>query len=543
MTMPKDIAFLDATVLTVDPDFSIAEALAIRGNEILAVGSQADVMRSTGPDATVIRAGGKTIVPGFIDPHVHFLPMAALGPLLNVGPFELPSVDDLISRLSEEVKSRSPGDWIVARQFDPSLQAGPPELTSAMLDRVSTQHPILVLNASLHFGYCNSLALELAAIQPDSPDPDGARFGRNADGSPNGVLAGGAAMGPVLILAMGSLQLDIIEAGLAVCARANRVGVTTVMDQGTGAFAGGNDPAIYQAILATGRMTTRLRYSLFDQQKEHWDRSDLAFGSGDPMVRATAWKIVSDGSNQGRTGYQREPYLDSDEAGFPYVELDEMKRTVARRLREGWQVIIHGNGDRAIDNILDAFEAAAEGGAPMDKRPRIEHCSILHDEQIERMRELGISPSFLIGHVYYWGKAFRDEIFGPEKAALLDRTAACTEAGLRWTLHSDDTVTEIDPLRCIHNAVTRRMWREPESILAPEERVSVEAAIRSMTIDAAWQCHSEHELGSLEPGKLADFVILDEDPRAVDPEHLKDIRISETWMDGRRVYENGGESP
>ena len=135
-----------------------------------------------------------------------------------------------------------------------------------------------------------------------------------------------------------------------------------------------------------------------------------------------------------------------------------------------------------------------------------------------------------------------DEIFGPEKAKLLDRTAACTEAGLRWTLHSDDTVTETDPLRCIHNAVTRRMWREPESVLAPEERVSVEAAIRSMTIDAAWQCHSEHELGSLEPGKLADFVILDEDPRAVDPEHIKDIRIAETWMDGRRVYEERGGS-
>ena len=159
----------------------------------------------------------------------------------------------------------------------------------------------------------------------------------------------------------------------------------------------------------------------------------------------------------------------------------------------------------------------------------------MHDEQITKMQELGLSPSFLIGHVHYWGKAFVEDIFGPEKAAKLDRTGACEDLGIRWTVHSDDPVTEMNPLRCIENAVTRNMWRS-DQLLSPEERVPVEAALRAMTIDAAWQCHSDHEVGSLEVGKFADFVVLAEDPLAVEPERLAQIQVLETWVGGRQVY-------
>lgn len=531
--------FVGATVLSVDENFSVAEALAIRGERIVACGTRADVMAEAGPDAIVIDAKGKTILPGFIEPHMHFLPIATLGQWEDVGASRFADIPAALSNLRKHTQAKKAGEWILARQIDPSLQAGVDGLNADALDGVSADNPVLVLNASLHFGYCNTKALELAGINRDTADPAGAVFVRRADGTPNGVLKGGAALMAVFKVVDAMADLNLVEAALGVCAKANAVGVTTFCDQGTGAFGGRGDLAVYKQVAASGRMTARLRYSLFDTSADAWDEMGIAFGQGDALIRATGWKIVSDGSNQGLTGYQREPYLNSDETGLPYVEADALKEKIEKRLRAGWQVVIHGNGDRAIDIILDAFEQAKARGASLEKRPRIEHCSILHDDQIARIKALGISPSFLIGHVYYWGKAFRDEIFGAEKAALLDRTASCEKAGIVWTLHSDDSVTEMGPLRCIHNAVTRQMWREPESTLAPEECVSVEAAIRAMTRDAAWQCHSEHEVGSLEPGKFADFVILPVDPRKVDPLTLKDIAVEETWMNGAKVYARG----
>ena len=151
------------------------------------------------------------------------------------------------------------------------------------------------------------------------------------------------------------------------------------------------------------------------------------------------------------------------------------------------------------------------------------------------MAALGVSPSFLIGHVYYWGNAFVEDVFGSAKAALLDRTGSCEAKGIRWTIHSDDPVTEMNPLRCIENAVTRSMWKS-EELLSPEECISVDAALRAMTIDAAWQCHSDHEVGSLEVDKFADFIVLDQDPRAVAPDQISQIKVRQTWVNGERVF-------
>ena len=283
-------------------------------------------------------------------------------------------------------------------------------------------------------------------------------------------------------------------------------------------------------------MTARFRYSLGHVMAAAWDQTDIEWGHGDEWVRVTGWKIVSDGSNQGRTGLQRDPFLGSDDRGMAYIEAEELERAVEERLRQGWAICIHANGDAAIDRALAAYERAHQLGLdPGGRRCRIEHCSILHDEHIERMSALGLSPSFLIGHVHYWGKAFVEDVFGLEKASKLDRTASCEAAGIRWTLHSDDPVTEMGPLRCIENAVTRSMWKS-EDTLSAEECVSVEAALRASTLDAAWQCHSDHEIGSLQAGKWADFVVLDADPREVEPASIHSIDVLETWVGGEPVY-------
>ncbi len=529
--------FTNATVITADADFSIAEALAIDGDKILAVGSLEDVRASVPDTATIVDAGGKTILPGFIEPHMHFFPIAMLSRFEDVGAVNCPTVDSVLDRVGELAKSANEGEWIIGRQFDPSLQDGPDAITCEMLDPVTGDTPCLLFNASLHIAYCNSAAFKIAGLSAETPDPDGAAFGRNSDGSLNGVCQGGPAFGQVLAHNLAAMALEDVPAACKhVCDRANQVGITTFCDQASGSFQGANELAAFDAFARSGHMTTRLRYSLFGSFADTWDKTDVSFGQGNEFARATGWKIVSDGSNQGRTGLQREPYLGRDDKGMAYVEAADLKQQVTQRALEGWQVVVHANGDQAIDNTLDAFEAAYEAGAPRDMRYRIEHCSVLHDEQIARIKKLGLSPSFLIGHIYYWAKAFRDEVFGPEKAKLLGRARSCQDADIPWTMHSDEPVSEMGPLRCIENAVTRQMWKEPSSTLNADERVTVEEAILSITRVAAWQCHSDHEVGSLEVGKFADFVVLDNDPRKVLENEISQIKVLETWSGGRQVY-------
>ena len=525
----------NAHIITMDASHPNADTMLVVDGKILWVGMQADVPEEHN-DLKRLDLKGKVVVPGFVEPHMHLPPLAMLHSFSNIGPNRFDTTAQALEQLKKDAANTPHGEWVVGRQFDPSLQQGPDYLTRQMLDEVSTDHPVFVYNASLHLGYCNSVAIDLAGLDENTPDPQGAELGRDTDGMPNGVLKAGPAMALVVRHNTKLKEQNLAEACLSVFNSANEVGITTLCDQGTGMFQGPKELDLYQSLHDSGRMTARFRYSVSQAAAKRWDEIGLTWGEGDQWVRRTGWKIVSDGSNQGRTGLQREAFVGSDAKGMAYIEKDELDEAVEKRLREGWAVCVHANGDAAIDRVLDAFtKAKAKGLDPAAQRCRIEHCSILHDDQIEKMAELGLSPSFLIGHVHYWGKAFVEDIFGPEKAAKLDRTGACEDLGIRWTVHSDDPVTEMNPLRCMENAVTRTMWRS-DQLLSPEERVPAAAALRAVTIDAAWQCHSDHEVGSLKAGKFADFLVLDKDPLAVAPEQLGSIQVLETWINGELVF-------
>ena len=298
------------------------------------------------------------------------------------------------------------------------------------------------------------------------------------------------------------------------------------------------DAQLLFAAARTGRLKARIRaYPFYTIGAEAWDSAKVRPGDGDAMVRIAGYKLVADGSNQGFTGLQREPYLNSDSRGSAYMSAGELTAAAIDRARAGWPLALHANGDAAIDMVLDACQAVHDAGIDLARvRPRIEHCSMLHDEQIARMKALGVSASFLIGHVHFWGVWMRDRVFGPDRVNLLGRLASVGRAGVGYTLHSDFTVTDPGPPHMIQMAVARRTWKEPDFVLNPAERVSVESAIRAITSEAAWQLFSEHEIGSLEVGKLADLVILDQDPRKVPVGRIRDIRVAATWMDGAQVY-------
>jgi predicted amidohydrolase YtcJ len=531
--------FLNGTVLPVDASFSEHGAFAIADNRVLAVGSRDDVLAAAGRGARVVDLDGRVVMPGFIEPHMHFALMAGFGFVEDIGPFRQPTFDDALDALRRIAAAAGPDEWVMGRQFDPILLDPPRDLTTRDLDPIAPDRPAFVLNASGHIAYANSRALELAGITRDSEDPPGGEYGRYEDGSPNGVLYGQSAYFGTLLLneqINERMESGFVAAGREVGDEAVACGITTLCDQATGAIAGPAELDSYRAMYDGGRMSARIRAYAYSEQPG-WDEAGVEAGQGDALFRLSGWKIVTDGSNQGFTGRQREPYHTRDTVGLYYVEPDDLRARAIDRGKRGWPLSLHGNGDAAIDSILDAVEAVRDEGVDVRAlRCRIEHCSILHDEQIARMQALGMVPSFLINHVHYWGHVMRDEVFGPEKVQLLDRCKAVEDAGLNWVMHTDAPVSPLGSLHKIRVAVARDLWKEPGTILAPDERVSVEAAIRSVTRNAAWACHSEHEIGSLEPGKLADFVVLDEDPRKVEPTAISDIGIAETWMNGERVY-------
>ena len=533
--------FVNGTILPVDAGFSQHEALAISGNRILAVGSRDAVLAAAGRGATTVDLAGRVVLPGFIEPHMHFALLAGLGHLEDISPFRQPTFDDALNALRAIAASTGPDEWVMARQFDPIMLDPPRDLTTRELDVIAPDRPAFILNASGHIAYVNSKALELGGITRDSENPPGGEYGRFEDGTPNGVLYGQSASSGILYQnqeVAARMQTGFVGAGREVGADAAALGITTLCDQATGALAGPAELQSYQAMYDGGLMKARIRAYAYSEQPG-WDEAGVEAGYGDALMRLAGWKIVTDGSNQGFTGRQREPYFTRDTVGIYYVEPDALREAVIDRGKRGWPLSLHGNGDAAIDSILDAVEAARDEGVDVHAlRCRIEHCSILHDDQVERMAALGMVPSFLINHVHYWGHVMRDEVFGPEKVQLLDRCRSVEEAGLNWVMHTDAPVSPLNTLHKIRVAVARDLWKEPDTVLAPDERVSVETAIRAVTRNAAWACHSEHEIGSLEAGKLADLVVLEEDPRAVEPTAISDIQISETWMDGKPVFQS-----
>ena len=245
-------------------------------------------------------------------------------------------------------------------------------------------------------------------------------------------------------------------------------------------------------------------------------------------------KIVGDGSNQTMSAAQTIPYLGTTQKGAPNFPADQMKQMVAEVKAQGWPVSIHCNGDATIDIALDAIEAAY-GAHPATGVNRLEHCTLARPDQVERMQRLGVQPSFLMNHVFFYGAAYRDVLFGPERAARMDCAADFVKAGVPFTLHTDAPCSNIGTLQLIQTAVTRKCVIDG-SVIGPEQAVSLSEALKAVTIYAAGQIGMAGRIGSLEVNKEADFTILEKDPYTVDPAALMTIKVSETWVGGVKKH-------
>jgi len=518
------------------PGAPASSALAIKGGKVLAVGDESALSGVKTGDTKVVDLAGRTLLPGLIDPHCHTILASLIFELLDdVGYAKYPTREKLVAHLKQEAADTPKGQWIVGSNFDNLLQGG--DFTRTELDAISTDHPIFVWYTNGHDACVNSEALKIAEIPENVGDlPGGGHFGRGADGKVNGIVYEESAMLKFAVHFLAKITPEVAAKAVTdFCRHMGSVGNTMLHEPGTIR----SDWIEPFAKLSTTLACRTSASVMFEDMKGLTPWRSLGLGPKGATVANSLFslygvKIVGDGSNQTETGAQTKPYLNSTSKGSPNFDAARMKQMVAEVKAFGLPVQIHCNGDYTIDIALDAIEAAYSGSTDYGVN-RIEHSTMARPDQILRMKKLNVQPSFLMNHVRFYGAAYRDQIFGPERAAFMDPAGACVKAGLPFTLHTDGPCSPPGQLALISTAVTRRCIID-NSVVGPDQAVSLDDAIRAVTIDAARQLGQGDRLGSLEKGKEADFTILESDPYKVSPDAIADIKVSETWVAGERKF-------
>ena len=525
---------ITGTVLTVDDTRPTAEALAVTDGRIVAVGARSEVAGLVGPTTETIDIGQGCVMPGFIEAHGHPLmeAMALSDRIVDIRPVTMRGAADVVAAIHREVADRGAAGAYL-NGWDALLQPGLPEPTLAWLDETAPDAPLVIIHNSGHKAYFNSCAAERSGLTRDTPDPKGARFGRDAHGDLDGTAEETGAVFPLLGGAIDASDYPAML--LAECGRLNRAGLTTCSEM---AF----DPAFRPLVdRLRDQLTVRLRTYEVSNPKM---TTDAKPGDGDDMLRQVGIKIWVDGSPWIGNIDLTFPYLDTDatrtigvppgSCGHANYTREQLAEIVGAYFPLGWPMACHVQGDAGVDTILDVYEEALQRNPRDDHRLRLEHVGAIRDDQLRRAADLGVTCSIFVDQIHYWGDVIVDGLFGPERGNRWMPAGSAVATGMRISLHNDPPVTPEEPLRNISVAVTRTA--PSGRVLGPEERLTVEQAIRAQTIDAAWQLFSDDIAGSLEVGKYADLVVLSADPREVAPEKIADLDVRATYLAGRRVY-------
>ena len=537
---PHHELYVNGVVITMDASNTVAGAVLVRAGQIEAVGSSEDLVSRIDDDTVVVDLRGRALMPGFIDAHGHFpgSGQTVFSVDLNSPPIgRVTDMEGLLGSLSAFAMQRRDG-WVVGHGYDDTLLAEKRHPTRDDLDRISTSRPVAIAHVSGHLAVVNTVGLDILGIDESTPDPLGGVIVRDplsADGRrPNGVLEETAAR------AVWEYTLDLgVMDGLRMTTQAAAeylsVGVTT-------ASAGGMPTSVAKLLGLLSRLNQFPQrvalFPLFEEVGEALLSEELtldAFAAG--KVSVPRVKIIADGSIQGYTGYLSEPYYspfkgDPLYRGYPSVPREELLRQVSGLYERRIQVAIHCNGDASIDDGLDAIEAAMKAHPWPDARPLIIHAQMTRLDQIERMAALGVTPSFFSAHTYYWGDRHAAIFMGPGRAANMSPARWALEAGVRFSSHLDTPVTPMLPLQAVWSQISRESTAGV--VIGPEQRIDRTSALRAVTIDAAWQVFMDDKVGSIEPGKRADLVVLSDNPLTAGD--VRSIKVDRTVIDGATVY-------
>lgn len=539
-----DAIYFGGKIITVNDLQPEAEAVAIKRGKIVAVGYRDDVMKLKGSKTALIDLAGKTMLPGFIDPHGHVFNSGIQAISANLLPRpdgEVNDVAEIVATLKAWAAQNSSltgkYGWIVGFGYDDAQLKEQRHPTREDLDKVSTELPVVIVHQSGHLGVMNSKALEIVGIGAGTKNPSGGVI-RRKEGSqePDGVLEENAFFGQLFGL-MSKLSPDANKALFAAGINLyKRFGYTTAQE-GKGSL---GSVATMQSVAKSGKLDIDVvAYPDITVGAEAMKAPWLS-RTYSGHFRLGGIKLTLDGSPQGKTAWLTQPYYKvpagqkPDYHGYSAFTDEQVDGFVAQAFKNGWQVLAHVNGDAAIDQYLKAVRAAEKKYGMADRRPVAIHAQTARLDQVEAFKELGIIPSFFPMHTFYWGDWHRDSVLGPDRATNISPIGWALQRNMIFTSHHDAPVAMPDAMRVI-SATVNRVTRSNQ-VLGPEHRTTPLVAIKAHTLWSAYQHFEEKTKGSIEVGKLADFVLLDRNPLDGDPLKIAEIKAVETIKEGKTVY-------
>jgi hypothetical protein len=535
-----DAVVFNAKVYTVEPGVTRAEAFAVKAGRFIAVGSSEEIRKLIGKHTQTFDAQQMTIVPGFIDCHNHAVGDLLLYEVCVGNPFEVEfvTIASIIEKLSAKAHQTPPGYWVEGFFFDDTKVKDQRELDVHDLDKVSGDHPVAVQHRGGHTTYYNSKALQMAGITPSTPNPPGGTFDRDAAGNLNGRVTDRARVVFEKVGQRRQLKAEEkLQRGRVAMAYISkqfvRYGLTSVHHEH---FEGPDALRSIEAIRAQGELLHRVFFAVSGRQLDDMIESGVRTGLGDEWLRigGTVEHVV-DGSFSERTMALSIPYpgMTSGYKGNITETQDALDTWVLRIQRAGIQVNCHANGDVAIDAVLTALERAQRNLPIADTRPQITHCTLINDSLVERIKALGAVPAPFMTYAYYNSDKFH--FYGAELMKRCMAYRSFIDAGIVAAAGSDFPPGPFAPLMGMQGMVTRTGWNG--ETWGPEQRVTVAEALQINTLNGAYASHEEHSKGSIAVGKLADYVVLSEDPHTVATDKIKDIKIVRTVTGGNTVYQ------
>jgi hypothetical protein len=530
------LALIHGNVLTIDKSNLKAQAVLVQDDKIVAVGSDKEITSQIDPDTEVIDLQGRTMLPGFIDCHAHPMYFGLTLTQVDCRTPPAASIRDIIKSIKEVADKKPKAAWIIGNGYDDFKLEEKRHPNRQDLDEAAPNNPVLITRICGHISVANSLALKLGNITRETKDPQGGQIDRDPKtGEPTGVLretAKSLVSEKIPPPTVKEYREAINNASQQFLAR----GVTSVTDASIMTAA---QAKAYQEAIKKDDMPLRVNLMYAIDLLPQLEKLGISTAFGDDRLKIEAIKMTLDGSMSGRTAAVFQPFKDEPEnTGIIYYTQDELDEKVFRAHKAGFQVGIHAIGDRAVSAVLDAYEAATRRMPIQDHRHRIEHCGICSPKIVSRLKELKVIPVPQPIFLYGEGESYRAGL-DDERAGWSYPLRAFLQAGIPVPMSSDCPATAgaelISPLLGIYVAVTRKT-DEGEAI-GPEQKISPEEALRAYTINSAYAGFDESRKGSIEIGKLADFVVLSEDPCLAEPEAIKDIQVELTIVSGKVVYE------
>ena len=533
-----DKALLGGNVLTMNEGAPRVEAVGFEKGKIVAAGATAEVSKMVGSDTQVVHLAGRTVIPGFVDPHNHFS-FTTFQPVsvdCSVPPHV--SINGVLDAIGAAAKSASPGQWIWGWGFNARAMEGHRRITRKQLDEVAPDNPVTIEDSSVHAAYANTAALRLAGIDRNTPDPDHGQILRDDNGEPDGTLWE-EALNSVYNLSLrahleqyGDYAVDLVRQN---CQRYMAAGITSVGD----ALVLPEAAEMYRQADTLGKLPFRMHQMLggdgFFSAPSRVASGDTGDGNVSDRLRGGTMKIFMDPVFPSPALIQEHPHGDHEHIGARYYTQEEADIIVLAAHRRGLQVAIHCLGTWSIEQALNAFEAALKAHPASEPRFRIEHYSLPTLEQIRRTASMGVVSVMQPAFVYTGavrGQERAEELGG---GALVFPFKTMLAEGVTVAASSDFPCAPLEPLTGIYAVVTRKT-RLGEGPIVPDEAVTPLEALKMYTLNAAYAMNREHEVGSIETGKRADLAVLSHDPTSVDPDFIREISVEQTYVDGELLH-------